>query len=215
MNHKSEYRKPGNMRAFTLIELLVVIGIISILAAILFPVFARAREAARKVMCISNLRQIGTAIQMYVQDYDEMMPTSGSSGGKGDITGTLEPFTSQEWGKGIWHCPSHYRFIERAPGWTSSSGYNFEYMLAPGPDYPHSGYSGFANPGIAQAFLARPVETMLLMEDDAPPGNHNLWAYVTRPGDPTHIDGFGRANFRHDQKGNVVFCDNHVKAVTP
>ena len=58
-------------RGFTLIELLVVIAIIAILAAILFPVFARARESARKTSCISNQKQIGTAAMMYVQDYDE------------------------------------------------------------------------------------------------------------------------------------------------
>ncbi|MGV3723500.1 MAG: DUF1559 domain-containing protein [Actinomycetota bacterium] len=61
-------------RGFTLIELLVVIAIIAILAALLFPVFAQAREMARKASCQSNLKQIGTAIQMYVQDYDETYP---------------------------------------------------------------------------------------------------------------------------------------------
>ena len=65
-----------NRRAFTLIELLVVIAIIAILAAILFPVFARAREAARKTVCISNLKQNSLAILMYVQDYDETMPAA-------------------------------------------------------------------------------------------------------------------------------------------
>jgi prepilin-type N-terminal cleavage/methylation domain-containing protein len=63
-------------RAFTLIELLVVIAIISILAAILFPVFARAREAARKSACTSNLRQHGQALTMYLQDYDETFPVA-------------------------------------------------------------------------------------------------------------------------------------------
>src|SRR5437660_9193936 len=61
--------------AFTLIELLVVIAIIAIFAAILFPVFARAREQARKSVCSSNLRQVSMGLQMYMEDYDEHFPT--------------------------------------------------------------------------------------------------------------------------------------------
>ncbi|MEO6907312.1 MAG: DUF1559 domain-containing protein, partial [Abditibacteriaceae bacterium] len=67
-------------KGFTLIELLVVIAIISILAAILFPVFARARENARRTACMSNLKQIGLGIQMYVQDYDERFPLVAVNG---------------------------------------------------------------------------------------------------------------------------------------
>ncbi|HXG24845.1 MAG TPA: prepilin-type N-terminal cleavage/methylation domain-containing protein [Chthonomonadales bacterium] len=66
-------------KGFTLIELLVVIAIIAILAAILFPVFAQAREQARKTVCLSNMRQFGTAIAMYVQDYDETMPDAATN----------------------------------------------------------------------------------------------------------------------------------------
>jgi len=69
--------RPGRA-AFTLIELLVVIAIIAILAAILFPVFAQARESARQSTCLSNMRQIGTAAMMYVQDYDESYPDQRS-----------------------------------------------------------------------------------------------------------------------------------------
>src|SRR5579872_660762 len=61
-------------KGFTLIELLVVIAIIAVLAAILFPVFAAAREMARQTTCASNLKQIGTAVTMYRQDYDEAFP---------------------------------------------------------------------------------------------------------------------------------------------
>lgn len=79
-------------KGFTLIELLVVIAIISILAAILFPVFARARENARKAACMSNLKQIGLAAMMYVQDYDESFPSAN------EYSGSTEPDVT----KGYW-----------------------------------------------------------------------------------------------------------------
>lgn len=69
--------RPARASGFTLIELLIVIAIIAILAAMLFPVFAKAREAARKATCASNLRQIGMALELYVQDHDEMFVNSG------------------------------------------------------------------------------------------------------------------------------------------
>jgi prepilin-type N-terminal cleavage/methylation domain-containing protein/prepilin-type processing-associated H-X9-DG protein len=73
---QSTARSPRHT-AFTLIELLVVIAIIAILAAILFPVFARARENARRSACLSNLKQISLGIMQYTQDYDERLPASG------------------------------------------------------------------------------------------------------------------------------------------
>jgi len=75
LEHKNTWR-----RGFTLIELLVVIAIIAILAAILFPVFAQARESARKTACLSNTKQLGTGVMMYVQDYDEMFPCNSWDG---------------------------------------------------------------------------------------------------------------------------------------
>ena len=78
-------------KGFTLIELLVVIAIIAILAAILFPVFAKAREKARSASCMSNLKQIGLAARMYVQDYDEMFPSS-----------RIVPGTQAHWGDYGW-----------------------------------------------------------------------------------------------------------------
>jgi len=74
-----------SVRGFTLIELLVAIAVIAILAAILFPVFARARENARRSSCTSNLKQQGLAIMQYAQDYDELMVPAwldGTTGGR-------------------------------------------------------------------------------------------------------------------------------------
>jgi prepilin-type N-terminal cleavage/methylation domain-containing protein/prepilin-type processing-associated H-X9-DG protein len=82
-------------RGFTLIELLVVIAIIAILAAILFPVFAQARAKARQTACLSNLKQIGTAVMMYTQDYDEYYPVDASAcgtlGGRNDPCSKFNP----------------------------------------------------------------------------------------------------------------------------
>ena len=83
-------------RAFTLIELLVVIAIIAILAAILFPVFAQARAKARQTACLSNQKQIGTSMLMYVQDYDEMMPLR-----IGDVENFANPGVRANWLTGI------------------------------------------------------------------------------------------------------------------
>ena len=87
-------------RGFTLIELLVVIAIIAILAAILFPVFAKAREKARTASCQSNLKQIGLAFAMYKNDYDETAPGYNFSGGWVTV---LQPYTKNSQ---IFVCPS-------------------------------------------------------------------------------------------------------------
>ena len=102
-------------KAFTLIELLVVIAIIAILAAILFPVFAQAREKARQASCLSNQKQIGIGLMMYTQDFDETYPSAyiyknntattngGSAGGYVHYSAMIQPYIKND---KIWVCPS-------------------------------------------------------------------------------------------------------------
>jgi prepilin-type N-terminal cleavage/methylation domain-containing protein/prepilin-type processing-associated H-X9-DG protein len=214
MKRQTTFRTQVSYRGFTLIELLVVIAVIAILAALLFPVFAQAREVARKARCQNNLKQIGSAVVMYTQDYDEMLPGTGPGDRNGDLPAVLEPYTRQRYGQGIWRCPSHSELTPENGG-TSSYGYNWQYLLAPGPDYPHSGWNGFSNPGVPLAFLARPADTLCFVEHSAPMDNRKLWSYVTRPGDLTNINGFGRPHYRHHSQANVLLCDGHVRAVPP
>jgi prepilin-type N-terminal cleavage/methylation domain-containing protein/prepilin-type processing-associated H-X9-DG protein len=173
-------------RGFTLIELLVVIAIIAILAAILFPVFARAREAARMAACRSNLKQIATGFQMYAQDYDETMPpyrnVGGSFPGPGFLyMGIVGPYikngievTNAANGAAnvgqVWACPT-----SKAGGAPSLNTYAYNYYALGGTS-PHTappnplgaGYAPFNAPEYQYpaplASLTRPAETILILD---------------------------------------------------
>ena len=132
-------------RGFTLIELLVVIAIIAILAAILFPAFARARENARRASCQSNLKQIGLGILQYVQDYDETMP----SGLINNADGNFMSFAAgQGWASQV------YPYVKSAqifgcPSDPTANGTNTNKMsYGYNPNVAHGPGSGFSNPDV-------------------------------------------------------------------
>ncbi len=118
---------------FTLVELLVVIAIISILAAILFPVFARARENARKTSCLSNVKQMGLALTQYVQDYDGAYPMGSYSQGGVKLrwADAIQPYAKS---RQLFLCPSAPETM-RAKTWFDGTagvyggyGYNYQYL---------------------------------------------------------------------------------------
>jgi prepilin-type N-terminal cleavage/methylation domain-containing protein len=107
-------------RAFTLVELLVVIAILALLASLLFPVFARAREQARKAKCASHLRQLGLALNMYAQDYDDLLPSCDPTAdaepgldGLPALFAALEPYVRNQQ---IYRCPDDQSWY-RQHGW--------------------------------------------------------------------------------------------------
>lgn len=219
--------------AFTLIELLVVIAIIAILAAILFPVFAQARESARKASCQSNLKQLGIAFGMYRQDYDQQWPVNGEGGSNngGDTTCLAEttrsgwrgwagncvlPYTKNDQ---IFRCPSdpnkNWNVSENnvcgtppVPMKTFLESYCFNYLGV----YSGTGNTGNNMPGMngTESAAIHPSE-LAFMWDSA-----NHWAdfnggFFGR--DITQYFDSRNPNYGHWHNGmaNFLFLDGHVK----
>jgi prepilin-type N-terminal cleavage/methylation domain-containing protein/prepilin-type processing-associated H-X9-DG protein len=189
---------------FTLIELLVVITIISILAAILFPVFARARENARRASCLSNLKQIGLGVAMYTQDYDEKYPfvrTGVSATAWYDAEGWKNP-SAMVYGTAYGdYQPLLYPYVKNvqvfmcpSDGVSASDKDRFR------NDYGFDvGVFNYSSPNPASlAQIDTPAETMLLI--DASATVRNPW-----------IDRASRTAARHLDGGNLLFCDGHAK----
>jgi prepilin-type N-terminal cleavage/methylation domain-containing protein/prepilin-type processing-associated H-X9-DG protein len=193
-------------RGFTLIELLVVIAIIAILAAILFPVFAQAREMARKTSCTSNMKQIGTAAMMYRQDYDEQMyfdrfidgpyamPDNATTGPEQYWFHTMHPYVKNF---GIFNCPTNRGGI---PFYAGQYLQNIGYGMNP------------ATSGIADAFVNRTADLITFADSRV---------YRVRPNDGTmnvndaSICDATPMNPLHNGQVNVAFYDGHVKSMNP
>ncbi|MCC7494714.1 MAG: DUF1559 domain-containing protein [Fimbriimonadaceae bacterium] len=220
-----ELRQNGRP-AFTLIELLVVIAIIAVLAAILFPVFAKAREKARQASCSSNLKQLTTGWLMYAQDYDERLvgPVYAVPAPDGGAPANVV------WFAAIRQSPLAF-FPELGPiypyaknaevnGCASMETTNSAY----GPvDYAYNAYlwnTSYGGPAVALAQVQSPAETLAFYDS----AYHTTalaqlpWAYPRSA--PTVLPTGNqavRATFhgRHNGMGNVAFCDGHVKVQRP
>ena len=199
---------PVKSRGFTLIELLVVIAIISILAAILFPVFAKVRENARRIACASNLRQLGVAMTQYAQDSDESLPSAtdgnGDAGVGGgwmyysafqnpsvfDVTkGSLYPFIKSA---GVYVCPDDS--VGRASGNSYAASSCVFSKIATAGVKPGKSLAAFDNPASIVFFCE---------EDSAAPGGSTNDAYMLYNGDSVSL--------RHSSGSNFTFVDGHVK----
>ena len=144
---------------FTLIELLVVIAIIAILAAILFPVFAQAREKSRQASCASNERQAGLALMQYVQDYDGSYPNGLNFNGAAQIwwgegwAGQCYPYIRSA---ALYRCPSEAKAVDGPHDAAVSYGYNINFVSA--EDESETPY------GVSEAALTAPARSVLLFE---------------------------------------------------
>ena len=222
---------------FTLVELLVVTAIIAVLAAIMFPVFARVREKARQASCASNLRQLGVAYAMYGSDYDGgCLPMYSAGYGRIWWMVTIQPYVRN---LQVFDCPSfHYRgwctskyFRDPSVPWACETGTWQRYRGGYGYNY-YSALGEWGNPvgpiwdegqwrWIGEQIVEYPSDLITLADSDCVVfGWCPVWqgwdeVWWRDPGNKLNADRGGVTLNRHNGHSNCLFFDGHVKARKP
>lgn len=229
----SEGHRAGS--AFTLIELLVVIAIIAILAAILFPVFAQAREKARQAACLSNTKQIALGIMQYAGDYDELLPVIGDGNQcRGRWQWQLYPYVKNG---DVYTCPNlpdnkwsattsvatdpNNQPCSAATGNMSVSGYGWNGALC--YDYRNDPTHKPISPGFSLADIKKPAET-LIVGDVSFEGKGGYYMYAQNPkyaqdtsiaGTTSPMNPWFYANFRHNKAKTIPLVVSSVTYALP
>jgi prepilin-type N-terminal cleavage/methylation domain-containing protein/prepilin-type processing-associated H-X9-DG protein len=223
-------------RGFTLIELLVVIAIIAILAAILFPVFAQARDKARQSTCLSNIKQLSLGVMMYSQDYDEQMlfyPSEKHCQWRYvcdkparwwlDWWDVVLPYTRSNQ---IYHCPSApaYRDAMLSSYGITNVGIGYNMSPSAGNSLVKNQLVGNVYPSVAMAEVTRPGDTILLGEAGHVFNPRATAAPFNSSNNPSPSLSFSPSNEsgsewgpepRHGGGANMGFVDGHAKWMRP
>jgi prepilin-type N-terminal cleavage/methylation domain-containing protein/prepilin-type processing-associated H-X9-DG protein len=220
-------------RAFTLIELLVVIAIISILAAILFPVLAQTRAAARKTSCTSNLHQLAMGFTQYFQDYDETFPANGVTHVESvdDVHrlwfNQIQPYVKDN---GVLHCPAdnvtnaQRTFSDALPDHQNDAGLP---SLSYGANWDMMSAATYGRPEAKIAAIQYASQTLLVSDCTEPwafgpvytDSSGVRWSHIAYANGPPvavsntvfHGGRSGRGHERHGAGSNIAYMDGHVR----
>ena len=207
----------AHKRNFTLIELLVVIAIIAILAGMLLPALSKAREKAKEISCVNNLKQIGTTMALYLDDNEEMFPMAANNSGP-DITWNQDMLLYVK-NKDLFYCPGDA--LTSAADWAGPTA-------AEGANYISYGYnvlglgsnSAKPNPisGVNETFslklpqIKNASETLVCVDSHRLPSPHNGKGYYIAVPNAALWSTFVVFN-RHDNRSGTLFVDGHVKSM--